>query len=238
MATFLSGSTTTAQGFCPDTTGSAPVYYPSAGVSAPTTYQLAATFDGKHILGADNSGQLTDISIQGLINSVSGAVTSSLSGTCPQDTTGTGHSHPLTIQSTYNQTPLGVTPTEITGVLPSADSTKSFITYNGTSATGLIPVYMPSTTAGALGTMSSVQLSSGAQAPLSGAFSPDNFTFFVGTTGDNLLHLIDVPSLTDTQTINPKLPSCVLSPSGGTPACDPTTFVPIQFIAVQPRPTT
>lgn len=238
MATFLSGSTTTARGFCPDTTGTAPVYYPSAGVNDPVTDQLAATFDGKHILGADKSGQLTDISIQGLLNSVNGSVTNSLSGTCPQDTTGMGHSHPLTIQSTYNQTSLGVTPSEITGVIPSADSTTSFVTYNATSATGLVPVYKPSTTAGALGTLSTVQLSTGAQAPLAGAFSPDNFTFFVGTTGDNLLHLIDVPSLTDTQTINPKLPSCVLTPSSGTPACNPTTFVPIQFIAVQPRPTT
>jgi hypothetical protein len=61
---------------------------------------------------------------------------------------------------------------------------------------------------------------------LAGAFSSDNSSFFVGTAGDNLVHIIDVPSLTDTKTINPGL----VDPTG--------TPVPVQFFAIKPRPTT
>ena len=52
-----------------------------------------------------------------------------------------------------------------------------------TGASGLLPAYKPSTSFGTAGTLSNVQLSTGAQAPISGAFSPDDSTFFVGTSG-------------------------------------------------------
>jgi hypothetical protein len=71
-----------------------------------------------------------------------------------------------------------------------------------------------------------VQLSGIALAPISGIFSPDETIFFVGTSGDNLLHFINPVTLTDTQTVNPNLVD-----STGKP-------VPIQLLAVKPRSTT
>ena len=76
------------------------------------------------------------------------------------------------------------------------------------------------------GTLGTVQLSTGAQAPIAGVFSPDGSIFFASTSGDDLVHLIDTTSLTDTQTINPQLPNATGAP------------VPAQFLVVKSRPTT
>lgn len=211
---FITGSNTTANGFCPNTTVTPPVYYPLAATIAAASDHLTATNDGNHILGATASpAQIADISVK------------IPTGACPSSNTGIQ----LAQGTNYaiNTTALtGITPTEINEVVSSPDATMSFVTYSAASASGLLPAYKPSTSFGTPGTLTNVQLSTGAQAPVSGAFSPDDSTFFVGTSGDNLLHLIDVPSLTDTKTIDPKL----VNPSG--------TPVPVQFIAVQPRSTT
>lgn len=228
VSPFFTGSNTVANGFCPDTTATPINYYPSAGTIGVATEHLAATNDGAHILGATASpAQIADISVNVPI------------GTCPaaglkyqQGSGSNGGDYSI------NTAALGVSPTEITQVVTSPDATMSFVTYEANSATGLLPAYKPSATFGAPGTLSNVQLSHGAQAPIAGAFSPDDSTFFVGTTGDNLLHLVDVPTLADTRTIDPKLPKCEQVPANGTPTCDPTATVPIQFIAVQPRSTT
>jgi hypothetical protein len=123
---------------------------------------------------------------------------------------------------------LPVAATAIDQVVASPNSTVAFVTYQGTSGakTALLPAYTISSTFGQPGTLTTVPLSGAAGAPLAGIFSPDNETFFVGTTGDNLVHYIDVPSLTDTQTINPSLKD----PKGNP--------VPVQFFAVKPRATT
>jgi hypothetical protein len=223
---FMTGASTAAHGYCPNTTVNPPVYYPSMANVPIATDHLTATNDGVHILGATASpAQIADISV----NLPTGACPSSNQGLQLQPGT----------QYTTNTTALsGISPSEITEVVSSPDSTMSFITYDATSAGGILPAYKPSTTYGTVGTLTNVQLTSGAQAPISGAFSPDDSTFFVGTSGDNLLHFIDVPSLTDTQTVNPKLPACVMTPSSGIPVCNPSSYVPVQFIAVQPRATT
>jgi len=211
---FITGSNTTANGFCPNTTVNPPIYYPLAATIATASDHLTATNDGNHILGATaNPAQLADISVK------------IPTGACPSSNTG------IQLQQgtnyAINTTALaGITPTEISGVVSSPDATMSFVTYTAASASGLLPAYKPSTSFGTSGTLTNVQLSTGAQAPVSGVFSPDDSTFFVGTSGDNLLHIVDVPSLTDTKTIDPKL----VNPSG--------TPVPVQFIAVQPRSTT
>jgi len=216
---FITGSNTTANGFCPNTTVNPPVYYPLAATIATPSDQITATNDGNHILGATATpAQITDISVKIPI----GSCPSSNQGIKLQQGSGSNPG-----DYSINTTALGnVSPSEITEVVSSPDATISFITYNATSASGLLPAYKPSTTFGVAGTLTNVQLSGGAHAPLSGVFSPDDSTFFVGTSGDNLLHFIDIPSLTDTQTIDPKL----VTP-GGTP-------VPVQFIVVQPRTTT
>ncbi|MEO6982862.1 MAG: hypothetical protein ABI072_07075, partial [Edaphobacter sp.] len=55
-------------------------------------------------------------------------------------------------------------------------------------------------------------------APVTGVFSSDNTTFYVGTSGDNLVHLIDRGTLLDNpaNAIAPKLPGM----NGGTATPD------------------
>ena len=230
VSPFITGSNTAAYGFCPNTTSTPIVNYPQAATVGIAADHLAATNDGLHILGATaRPAQIADISLNVPI------------GACPATNTGIKYqqgsgSNPG--DYAINTTALGVAPSEINQVVASPDATMSFVTYNASSASGVLPAYKPSTVFATPGTLSNVQLSTGAQAPISGAFSPDDSTFFVGTSGDNQLHLIDVPSLTDTQTINPRLPACTQIPAAGTPTCDPTATVPVQFIAVQPRTTT
>ena len=216
---FITGSNTTVNGFCPNTTVNPPVYYPLAATIAAASDHLTATNDGNHILGATASpAQIADISVK----IPTGACPATNQGLKLQQGSGTNPG-----DYSINTTALtNVTPSEINEIVASPDATMSFVTYTAASASGLLPAYKPSTTFGVPGTLTNIQLSTGAQAPITGVFSPDDSTFFVGTSGDNLLHIIDIPSLTDTQTINPKL----VTPAG--------TPVPVQFIAVQPRATT
>jgi hypothetical protein len=74
---------------------------------------------------------------------------------------------------------------------------------------------------------------------VAGAFSPDDLYFFASTSGDNMIHYISVPTLTDTQQMSPGLPACSSSNIG----CTNTTVtagdpVPATAIAVKPRSTT
>jgi hypothetical protein len=217
VAAFLSGNTTAIHSFCPNQSATPP-YFPPAGSANTSTAQLTATADGNHILGADGT-TLSDIWLyQGdPTNSSTGVPV----GACP-DYTGTA----LTINNVVKTGTLPVSPSEIDQVVSSPDSSLAFVTYNTTSGTGVLPYYQPSSTAGDFGTLGQVQLSSGADAPLAGAFSPDGSIFFVSTSGDNLVHMVSTSTLTDTGTINPKL----LNSSGQS--------VPAQFVAVKSRSTT
>ena len=75
---------------------------------------------------------------------------------------------------------------------------------------GTLPLYMPATSGP--GTLSSVTLSTfGTTAPVApvvGAFSSDNTTFYVGTTGDNLVHILTKSGtgFVDKKAISPALP--------------------------------
>ncbi|MBX6359145.1 MAG: hypothetical protein IRZ03_03595 [Acidobacterium ailaaui] len=226
-------SATTARSFCYNkntTDGQAPYYPPADNVAAATDH-LASTYNGSHVLGAAAStGQITDIQFpaSGSASVPPGPPT----GACPDATTGA----PLKFNTTWMQAALGITPTEITGIVPSQDSSLAFVTYTASNGSGILPAYEIPSTPGSAGTVQKIQLASGAQAPIAGAFSPDGSTFFVSTSGDNLVHFVDTStsSPADTgQTINPQLPSCTR-----TNLCSSTTYVPAQFIAVQPRPTT
>jgi len=236
---FLSGTVaTTARSYCPNQSVNPP-YYPPAGTVSAITDQLTATNDGQHILGATATApaQVTDIEFTG--TTPNGEPPTVPTGACPAIS-----AQPLQFPTTFFQSPFsGITPTEITGIVPDTDSSVAFVTYNAAASTGLLPAYKPSSSAGATGSLSNVQLSTGAAAPIVGAFSPDNSLFFVGTSGDNLLHLVNVPTLTDTQTMDPKLTCSVPAPTGTTPpaqqpSCTFGAPVPVQFIAVQPRTTT
>jgi len=214
VAAFLSGNTTAAHSYCPNASATPP-YYPPAGDTGVPTDQLNATADGFHVLGA-NTSSFTDI----LLGSTSGAPTGVPVNACP------AYGGPaLTIPTNPVTATLPVAATEIDQVVSSPDSSLVFVTYNAAAATGLLPYYQPVNT-GALGALGTVQLSSGAQAPVAGVFSPDGSIFFVSTSGDNLVHLLNTGTLTDTQTLNPQLTDA----SG--------VAVPAQFMAVKSRPTT
>ncbi|HVT99879.1 MAG TPA: hypothetical protein VHE33_20435, partial [Acidobacteriaceae bacterium] len=214
VATFLSGTSTAARSYCPNSS-STPPYFPPAGDAGVTTTQLTATADGNHVLGADNT-TFSDI----LLGSSSGAPTGVPVNACP------AYNGPaLTVTTNPITATLPVTATEIDQVVASPDSSVAFVTYNASGATGALPYYQPLNTGGQ-GTLSTVQLSSGAQAPVAGVFSPDGAVFFVSTSGDNQVHMVNTGTLTDTQTLDPKLTN-----AGG-------TGVPAQFMAVKSRPTT
>ncbi|SFS20870.1 hypothetical protein SAMN05421771_3913 [Granulicella pectinivorans] len=192
VGAYFAGATTTARGYCPittanGTTSTTNIFYPDAGVVGPITDRIAATNDGNHILGVTattGTPQLTDF------------VVGIPFGSCPS--TGLNFTTTATNQAFLT----GVTATAITGVVPSTDSSVAFITYTGTG--GVLPSYIPA--APGPGTVGSVKLSGTAIAPVAGVFSSDNTTFYVGTSGDNLVHIINRTTMTDTKTIAPNLP--------------------------------
>jgi trimeric autotransporter adhesin len=226
-AVFLSGATTAAYGDCPNTTVTPAINFPEATAVAAISDHVAATTDGKHIIGASaNPAVLTDLSV-----TVPG-ISAGSGSACPAAANGQTTGFTFNPAPAVNQTSLsGYGLNNINEVIASTNSVEAFITYGTTATTppsggALLPVYKPSTTPGSAGTLSSVTLSGGAVAPIAGIFSPDNTLFFAGTSGDNLLHVINTTSLTDTKQIDPK----IVDGQGNS--------LPPVFLAVKPRPTT
>jgi hypothetical protein len=93
----------------------------------------------------------------------------------------------------------GVTATKITGVLTTSDSGYAFVTYTGS---GKLPQYIPST-----GAISYLTLQGAATAPVAGAVSTDNFTLYVGTSGDNLVHILTKGASGYSDTASPIIPN-------------------------------
>jgi hypothetical protein len=183
--------------------------------------RIAATNDGLHILGAHvaSSGAptFTDLNVTLPV------------GACPTVIPtnyfkSAAFVKPLT---TTGSTPVTVGATSITGIVPSNNEALAFVTYTGTS--GLLPYYFVQGQ-GSFGTLGYVTLSSGT-APLSGVFSTDNSTFYVGTSGDNLIHEITVtypasgaPTAVDSGTLTPQLP-----------AASGTGFAPVNVVTQHPK---
>jgi hypothetical protein len=239
VGAYLSGATTVAHTWCPTGTVSSAgstitAFYPQVDTVAAQTDVVAATTDGQHILGAAVIGggvTLSDIGV------------TIPAGECPPAISNV--LQPLTLTHTLNQVQLSkVNATAINQVVTSPASNLAFVTYTSTTPGALLPYYVP-VTGGAVGAVNYVTLMNGSAAsttvtaPLAGAFSPDDKLFFVSTAGDNLIHYISVPTLTDTQQISPNLPGCT---AGGTDAgctrSTTTTYVPATAIAVKPRSTT
>ena len=225
VATFLTGNSTAIRSFCPNSPSAAapPTYYPPAGDVGVTTTQLTATADGLHVLGASGA-TFSDI----LLGSSSGAPTGVPPGPCPAFI-----GAPLTLTTNALTATLPVAASEVDQVIASPDSSVAFVTYNSNTGagTGALPYYQPLDT-GALGNLGKLQLSGGAMAPVAGIFSPDGTIFFTSTSGDNLVHLINTTTLTDTQTLDPKLLSDPAATGGK------SVPVPAQFLAVRSRSTT
>ncbi len=239
---------------------------------------LGASVDGKHILAATESGgniSLADIGVT--IPTTACPETTTGSGTSQVQTLAALSTDPMlnglvtlnggtgmTI-SAVNQVVTGATPT--TAGTSTAQGIAFFdYTSSSTSGGAELPYYLPA--AGGTGTASMVTLSdcppttsTGAtnpaypcnasiQAPLVGAFSPDDTTFFVSTAGDNEIHYISIPPTitgttvpADVQQISPDLPACLPVANGGVDAgCvnpNPSaTIVPAMAIAVKPRSVT
>ena len=246
VGAYLSGNPTVAHTWCPtgtvtNSTGGNPLssisfFYPEGASVAAQTDVLAATTDGKHILGAALIGggaMLTDIGV------------SIPNGDCP----GAGGStlQALTIPSTLNaQIPLSIHATSVNQVVASPASNLAFVTYSGSTLGAQLPYYQPQ--ASGAGTVNYLTLSGNLfiTAPVAGAFSPDNKLFFVSTAGDNRIHYIGIPAsigsttpLADTQQISPNLPACAPGVDPGCLLTAPTTQpVPATVIAVKPRSTT
>lgn len=186
-----------------DTTTTPPtttnVFTPLADQVAVITDRLTATTDGNHILGATagNPATLQDIVPTPPTQTVNGTTTIAACPLPPNlvnigyfSASATGH--PLA----------GIAPTAITGIVAASNSNVAFVTYTGTS--GLLPLYAPAT-----GVLNNVTLSGGTTtAPVAGVFSTDNSTFYAGTSGDNVVHVITVTGTgaADAGIIAPKLP--------------------------------
>ncbi len=206
VGAYFAGAQTTAVGYCPASTTTttngqttvANVFNPLADTVATATDRIAATNDGKHVLGASASTRLlSDLQVR------------LPTGPCP--TSGAGLQFPAGGGATpFTTTPLaGTAPSAITGVFPASDSSVALVTYTGTG--GVLPQYVPSSTGTATpGVLTNIPLSGAATAPVAGVWSTDNLTFYAGTSGDNLVHLITrgatAASLTDSRTIAPNLP--------------------------------
>jgi sugar lactone lactonase YvrE len=274
VGAFLSGSNTVAHTWCPSgTVGnySSISFYPQSDVVLDSsnnpvpTDVLAATIDGKHILGASTSGSSITVSDIGVTIPALNCLPADMN-TNPLAIGDT--LSPLVLQTTLTRPP-AITATTANlnscassswsvsaclNVVPSPASSLAFITYSpptsGAATGATLPFYLPGT-----GTVGNVPFkgSSAASitAPLAGAFTPDNQLFFVSTAGDNMIHYISVPLVTtipanaDTQQISPNLPSCTpISAGGNDLGCaysgpNPgTAIVPATAIAVRPRSTT
>jgi sugar lactone lactonase YvrE len=237
VGAFLSGSPTVSRTWCPTGTAgdySSMSFYPQGDSVNAQTDVLAATTDGKHILGAALTGSgvtLSDIGVD--VSPAECSLSSPIS---------TGPSIEATLPVTVNA---AVADTAINQLVTSSQSNLAFLTYSnsGTTTDATLPYYVPGS-----GTVSYVTLTgnSAITAPLAGAFTPDDKYFFLSTAGDNKIHYITIPTEvnsstppTDSQQISPNLPACTpVSDAGCTLTTTTTDPVPATVIVVKPRSTT
>jgi hypothetical protein len=252
VGAYLRGSPTVAHTWCPTgTVGdfASLAFYPqgtAGNVVNTQTDALAATTDGQHILGAAASssvpGPITLSDIGVTIPKYNCLYLDTDSGYAANSTLANGDVLPpaLTLTNTLTQITLDstkVNATAVNQVVASPESNLAFITYtaNADNTNAELPYYVPGS-----GTVGYIALTGGASisAPLAGAFTPDDQTFFVSTAGDNKIHYISVSSLTDTEQISPNLPACTPGTDAGCTFSGSGTVVPATAIAIKPRPTT
>ena len=211
VGAYLAGSNTTGRSYCsanvsPDGLTALPNnFYPLADTAAVTTDRVSATNDGLHILGA-TTANLVDL---GFNPTSTPTVPAGLPvGPCPIPVAPNYFTGSRTSTATV---PLGgITATAIDGIVPASDSSIAIVTYTGTG--GVLPVYTP--VAGGTGTINNFPLQQvtgqpAPTAPVTGVISSDNSTIYVGTTGDNSVHVINRTGTTlnddTTRTVAPNL---------------------------------
>jgi hypothetical protein len=250
VGAYFAGPEVTARGYCASSSASTVggvttetnAFFPPADSALTAIDRIAATNDGLHILGATvtPAPKLSDLHVEIPAGNTTGGPVSIACPTGSQTTNGSGVTSGITGGLTFSNTlyssPLSkITAGSITGVLPTSDSSLAFITYtlpSGSSGTSpaLLPAYAPAPSG--LGTTTYINLSGTATAPVAGAVSTDNTTFYVGTTGDNLVHIINRGTLTDSSTLAPGL---IAAPGQTVPA---GTIVPANLLVQKPRRTT
>jgi len=238
VGAYFAGNPTTALSYCANSTqtGAATesnVFFPATDnpTSNPAvTDRIAATNDGLHILGAHTATTATSTT-----TTLSDLGVTIPVGSCPSAAYGIGNfSGAAAFSHTLTTTMLSkISATAITGVIPTSDSSVAFVTYTcdatilntcGTSA--VLPAFLPAYAPGGSGQPTYINLSGAATAPIAGVGSADNTFFYVGTSGDNLVHIINRSTLTDSSTLAPNL----TSPTGA--------IVPVNLLVQKPRKTT
>ena len=195
-------------------------YYPPVGVVTDPVDQVASTTDGHHIIGATanvGAGLLTITDIDVTIPPGACPPTGNLQFGPTPNVAGTPYIASLNVPKIAS----------ISQVLNSPTSGLAFVTFYpttpGTSNNTILPAYKIPPTGGAV--VQPITLAGTTPgAPIEGVFSPDTNTFYVSTDQDNLVHLINTTTLTDTQQINPGLTNSNNQP------------VPAFFMAAKPRP--
>lgn len=237
VGSYVRGVPTTSHTWCPaGQVGGTLQFYPQGDSIPAQSDVLAATIDGNHILGASLNGSQIDISDIGV------SVPTGANSQCPG--AGSNFLSALSTGGRLNGTaPINqVVATAVNKVIPSPASNLAFITYSGSTPGASLPYYVPAASGAGKAGYVSLAGSENIVAPLAGAFTPDDQLFFVSTAGDNLIHQISVPTLTDTMQIAPNLPACTpLSAGGNDVGCTYSgtgTIVPTTVIAIKPRPTT
>lgn len=161
------------------------------------TNNIASTNDGLHEITASPLA-LTDIG------------TNRKAGACPSSVN-LNTTNPIVTFTSTPGTPIPFTtaaPTAITGVLPTSDSAYVFVTYYGAGA--VVPQYTVTTSTLSNIALQTVAGNSAPVAPEAGVISSDNQTFFVGSSGDNLVHLLTrgTTGFSDSKSpLTPDLPS-------------------------------
>ena len=251
-------------------------FYPQGDEVNATADALAATTDGQHILGATlGSGNIafSDIAVTIPPPASNGSV--ACPGAQGGSLQALTISHTLNqANMAVNATAVNqvvTSPAAVTSGTAASANSLSFVTYTGNTAGATLPYYTQTTAAGntALGTVGSVAFTCAPNsnlpnaslcvypnnapspapaitAPIAGAFSPDNTLFFVSTSGDNYVHVINTNTLQEVpqQLMAPALPACTpVSAGGSDQGCKlPSTYtnpvVPASVVAVKPRATT
>ncbi len=251
-------SPVTARTDCPTTTQVSPaapaaanfnttttnVFYPQADLLASPTpgaaTRLSALNDGIHLVGATPTNFL-DVTT----NPKSGACPTQANPTAPGTIqfTSTGANYPLTGITVTPTAPVTPTFTPLTGtasstgsgivgVIPTSDAAFAFVTYTGTG--GVVPQFNQAATVPTLTNIALQTTTAGVPvAPISGVISADNLTFYVGTTGDNLVHRLarGATGFTDTSALPPITPG-LPNINGSTTAATP------DLLAQRPRKAT
>jgi hypothetical protein len=267
VGAYLRGAPTVAHTWCPDgKVGdyNSMFFYPGPDQTADSTVDnlvnvqsdvLTATTDGQHILSASATNGV--LSLADLNDTIP-----ALNCQAPNDPLLLGDTlSPLVLQNQLNTTQLApaasvgsLYATAVNRIIASPASNLAFITYTAleSNTNALLPYYQPNTTDPSQpGTVGYVPLTTqkggtSPSAPLAGIFTPDNKLFFVSTAGDNMVHIISIPTSvtpatppTDTQQISPNLPACTpVSMGGNDLGCTFTgsgSVVPATSIAIKPR---